>query len=482
VVGLVGTGCSHGQITLCIPVASLSAIIRDAPAGRALRFRQPELSGLTKSWKFRPKSPPGGLAESWVYHNYKPGAEMEIPGKDRHWILALRRIPHCGPVAVGLAYAALALSWQVLSVHYNYGGNWTALFCTGATQRIPRHLLVENIYALPGVAGYDGQFYHYIAHDPLGRSGLTQYIDAPALRYGRILVPGLAHLLAAGRPGYIDTAYFAGILLFVFLGACWLGRFASLHHRSPAWGLLFLALPATLTSIDRMTVDVALVALWVGFAVYVTARSEGHLYVLLALAPLARETGLILTATYCLWAILRKDFRKAALATLMTVPSVAWFLYLRLVFQGNYAGWLDLASFRGLLGVFDHPLPGPGTSAIDMAVGAANLLGVAGSLVALALAFRFRFKKSDGVLNAAMVVQGAFGLALAAFGSRDVWIHVYGYGRLLSPLLTLLALRFLARRTQSDLVPISMLMPGIGLQFASQAWHVVRGLAEAVAG
>jgi hypothetical protein len=46
----------------------------------------------------------------------------------------------------------------------------------------------------------------------------------------------------------------------VFLGCYWIGRFAVLHRRHPLWGLLFLAVPAVLVSIDRMTVDVALAA------------------------------------------------------------------------------------------------------------------------------------------------------------------------------------------------------------------------------
>jgi hypothetical protein len=46
----------------------------------------------------------------------------------------------------------------------------------------------------------------------------------------------------------------------------------------------------------------------------------------------------------------------------------------------------------------------------------------------------------------------------------------------LSPLLVLLALRSLERRRWSDLAPMLLLLPRIGMQFFSQLVAVVRGL------
>ena len=42
--------------------------------------------------------------------------------------------------AYGLIAVLLALTWQYLAVHYNYAGNWTALFCTGAKLSQPPSL------------------------------------------------------------------------------------------------------------------------------------------------------------------------------------------------------------------------------------------------------------------------------------------------------------------------------------------------------
>src|SRR5437868_7133213 len=130
--------------------------------------------------------------------------------------------PRCLVFAL-LATACLA-SWQALTVRYSYGGNWSALFCTGSTiEVIPPALKSENIYRLPDSVGYDGQFYHLIAHDPLLRRNFSAFIDDPRYRYARILVPGLAFLLAFGQDARIDAAYLCVVWLAIFLGAYWTG-------------------------------------------------------------------------------------------------------------------------------------------------------------------------------------------------------------------------------------------------------------------
>jgi len=60
--------------------------------------------------------------------------------------LALHRFP--GPLAG-------------VTVHFSYGGNWTALYCTGALFKPPPdELRPEHIYIFANSNGYDGQVYH----------------------------------------------------------------------------------------------------------------------------------------------------------------------------------------------------------------------------------------------------------------------------------------------------------------------------------
>jgi len=98
-----------------------------------------------------------------------------------------------------LGCAALAFFWQSLTVHFNYGGNWTALFCIGSQYERPPELNIERPYVFQNSPGYDGAVYHYIAHDPFMQHDLLPYVDAPRYRYRRILIPLAAYTLALGR-------------------------------------------------------------------------------------------------------------------------------------------------------------------------------------------------------------------------------------------------------------------------------------------
>lgn len=396
-------------------------------------------------------------------------------------MLISRRIPLAKSLAAGLVCAALALAWQALTVRYNYGGNWTGLFCTGANQRIPGKLAAERIYVVPNSDGFDGQFYHYLAHDPLLRSGLTRYVDAPRLRGRRILVPALAFLLAGGQQRHIDSAYFAVVLLFVFLGGYWLSRFAVLHGRHFGWGILFLTLPGVLTSIDRMTIDVALAAFWVGFAVYAARSDSRGLYWVLALAALTRETGFVLAATYCLYMLWQKQTVKALWAALALLPSLAWYLYVFLTLPPDTNGWVFLR-VGGLLAAVLNPFPYPWSAAYNAFVIAVDYLALAGILLAVFLALRQVMRRSGGILELAVAVQGVLGLVFVVFGFREIWVHIYGYARLLSPVVELLALRSLSRKSPADLLPIPMVLPRFALQWGGQALAIARGLAAPFTG
>lgn len=394
----------------------------------------------------------------------------------------LRRLLTVRPLTVGLAAVALAFAWQVLTVRYNYGANWTGLFCTGANQNVPRPLTGEEIFALPNSFGYDGQFYHYIAHDPLGRSRLPDYIDAPRMRFTRILVPGLAYILAAGQPRFIDAAYFAVILLSLFLGAFWLARLAELQGQPAAWGLLFLVFPASAVSIDRMTVDVALAALWLAFAAAWKLGRERWMLPVLVLAPLVRETGVLLVAAYCLWLISRRAWRRAGVTAAAVTPFVAWNLYVWAKFPPYHAGWLVTSPVRGVSAAAAYLISSLSMTAVSGLAASLNLVAVAGTLTAVALAFRFGVRLPEGMLEAGLALYGTLGVLMAAFGSLDIWVHVYGHARLLTPLFVLLAWRALARRTWTDLAPLALVTPAVGLQLAGDAWRIARGVVSGVLG
>ena len=143
---------------------------------------------------------------------------MERPVADR---------PRRAALVCAVAAAGVALAWQALTVRANFAGDWSAFYYTGAFSRVPPPLAAERVYTIPGSAGYDGQYYHFIAHDPWLRRGFAAYVDNPRMRWRRILVPGLAALLSGFDDDYTDSLYEVVLLASVFLGAYWLSRWGA---------------------------------------------------------------------------------------------------------------------------------------------------------------------------------------------------------------------------------------------------------------
>ncbi len=177
--------------------------------------------------------------------------------------------------------------------------------------------------------GYDGQYYRLIAEDPLLLRHTADFIDGPRLRYRRILVPALAYIGAMGRPLYVNPAYITVVILFLGAGAYWLSLYAGVIGRSRWWGLAFILVPAAFLSIDRLTVDIALAALTIAFALYWKTGQIRPLYVVLLFAPLARETGFLLLAAYVLYELFQKRWTTAAVMSTAGIPAMLWFLYVQ---------------------------------------------------------------------------------------------------------------------------------------------------------
>lgn len=373
----------------------------------------------------------------------------------------------------GATAAAILFTWQFLTVAFNYGGNWSALFCTGSRLKQPPVLAGENIHRFADSYGYDGQFYHYIAHDPLLQEGLDAYVDAPRLRYRRILVPGLAWLAAGGRRRWVDEAYFTAILAFGFLGAYWLSRLAAGCGRSPAWGLAFTLIPSVVISVDRMTVDIALAALAVAFVLYQREPRPAALGLTLAAAALARETGLVLVAACCLAELRAKRFRRAAWFAATAVPAAGWYGYVNWNTRPYSADWLG-APFAGIVRRMLEPagyrLPPLGAALVT----GLDYLALAGVLAAFLLGLVLVWKRDFSRQGLATALLALAGILLAR---ADAWQDMYGFPRTLTPLLMLPALRALQGGPLWYAAPLLMAAPRVLLQLGPQALGVARHLA-----
>jgi hypothetical protein len=314
-------------------------------------------------------------------------------------------------------------------------------------------------------------YYHLIAHDPLLRKGYSSYVDNPRLRWRRILVPGLANLLAGGRDTRVDLAYLFVTIAAVFFGAFWLSRYCTLYGHHPAWGLLFLTVPAVLVSLDRQTVDAALAALGIGFIRYY-GRSSWKGLALLGLLPLARETGLCLTAGTMLSELRRGHWGRLALAAASAVPFVAWVAYVHAHTSRDGTPWLSLP-FAGIIARTLHPVQYELTGRWLTTAAILDYLAVLGIWLALGFVIHLLFRRPLGLLEWCLA---AFGLAVIWLGKADIWGGAYEFGRTMSPLLFLLMMLAVSTRQYRYLLPMAMVLPRIALQYQPQVFGIVAGL------
>jgi hypothetical protein len=372
------------------------------------------------------------------------------------------------PLAAALLCTALGLSWQLLTVHFNYGGNLTALFCHGSQYPLPQGLAFEHIYVFPDSGGYDGQSYHYMAHDPFDRSDIGQAVPDPWRRYPRILLPGIAHLLALGRPEWIDVSFLLSNLLFLGLGAYWLGQLLSRIGVHPMLAAAYFALPVAITSLDRMLVDLALTSLALGFAVYLYAESRWKLYLILAAAALCRETGFLLWAAYAIHLLWLRRYRWIVIFATALLPAVLWNMWARSIPGGAVFFVPSIRPLWGMLQAMLHPRTYAFSAWEVGVIHTLEWLQMAGILLAIILALRHvRELGCDAVRNACFLWA-----CLAISLTLNEYDDPLAGARVLAPLLLFQFLQA-GRLTR---LPLLLVTPRVWLQLMPQALGILRGL------
>ncbi len=379
----------------------------------------------------------------------------------------VRRLP---PWALAAVAALAVFGWQWTTVTANYGGNWTALFCTGSVEPPPALVAAERIYIFQGSTGYDGQIYHYIAHDPFLQTGLGTSMGDARFRYRRILVPALAYALALGRFQWIDGAFVAVCLLSIALGVYWACRYTQMKGLAAAWGLLFLLFPGTPVTVDRLVLDGALAAATAAFLLY-AERPGWKLFLVLCCAPLIRETGFLLIAGYCGWLLLRRRWGMAAAYLSSVLPALAWFAYVGLRTAPSATYRTSLVPFSGIIRAALHPFEyPPGTPLIGW-VQAADGVALGGCVLAIVLAFMCFVRRPADPTRIAMVLFAALAVILQR---TDVWQNAFNYGRIFAPLFVCLGAMAAQTRRASLLLPAALMAPRLAIQFAPQILGIAR--------
>lgn len=383
-----------------------------------------------------------------------------------------------GPRLIGLSAALIAFVVEWSIVVATFAGDWTGLFHTGSLSRIDTALVGERLAVSPGGHGYDGQYYHLIAHDPFMKRGLEKQCDAPRLRYRRILVPLLGSIGGVVHKDWIDPALHAANIGFIALGAYWAAILAMRAGRSHVWGLLTLLSPAVIIGMPRFLVDIPIQSLALGCAVY-AGRSPRLLYLLLATAPLVRDTGALLAAGWCAYLLWNRRWKEFGVYATCAIPVCLWWWWVQtrtadfvshLFVGGDMGSILMRIPVAAFIGRFFEPFLPPEVHWISTATDYVSLVGVA---IALVLIYLHWFRNRH---DPAVWIVAALASMVPIAGGGIGWYDPLGYPRVLSPWIAMLAFDGVLSRRWLHVVPLVMMLPRIAIQFAPDMLAVVRWL------
>jgi hypothetical protein len=199
---------------------------------------------------------------------------------------------------VGVGYAL----WAAYYVHYHpvvslaHVGAQFQRQGGGRSDPIARlHPVTDN------TVGYDGQFFLYIALDPIRA---RSYLDEPAYRYARPAYPLAARALALGRGGAVPWALLilgiAGAVAATFAASAWLEG----EGLSPWYGALAGIYPGLFLAVS-WDLSEALAYGLAALALLAFGRSGERRVtaagVLFGAAALTRETTLLFPVAFAIW-------------------------------------------------------------------------------------------------------------------------------------------------------------------------------------
>lgn len=178
-----------------------------------------------------------------------------------------------------------------------------------------------------GTEGYDGQFVYYIARDP---NTAAQYLDVPAYRFQRILLPILGRVLAFGQPSFIPwTLLFVNLI--ALAGGTWLLEQLLVRQSVSRWYALTYGLTIGIFASVRLSLSEPLAYALVLVGITLAGRDRWALSALVfALAALAKETTLFFVAGYGLYLLAGGRLRTAiSFGAIASVPFFIWQIILR---------------------------------------------------------------------------------------------------------------------------------------------------------
>jgi len=183
---------------------------------------------------------------------------------------------------------------------------------------------------------------------------------------------------------------------------------------------------------------------------------------------------------YLLW---NRRFRWALVCASSAIPALVWYAYVSAhtsVEVGRWAtllptatSWFSAIPLKGLLVRMVRPYHYRVTPAVQWAVMLFDYVALLFVGLAIFIAIRMAWKRQAGPTEICLY----FYTLMAIFLSfQDAWTEVYGFGRILSPLLVLLALTGLARRNWIAVLPVLIVGARALLQLAPQSLKILQAV------
>jgi len=207
----------------------------------------------------------------------------------------------------------------------------------------------------PNDVGYDGQFYYYMAVDPLHAAS---HMDNAPFRYQRILLSIIVWILSLG--GHATLAAWWLLIVNVVGTLAGTAALAVLLQRrglSPWFSLAFGLFFGQFASITHDVPDGLAAGLVIFAALAIDRERWKEATLWLAAAGLTRETTMIFAGAFALDALVQHRWGRAALLLSSAIPLIIWLIVIRLtlgasgLFVSSVVSREPKIPFAGLAGI-----------------------------------------------------------------------------------------------------------------------------------
>jgi len=231
------------------------------------------------------------------------------------------------------------------------GGGDPLILMTIGTQYNPD--LADHAYS---EEGYDGQYTYYIAENP---ETASQYIDVPAYRFQRILLPISGRILALGQSSIIPFALII-VNLMALAGGTYILEQLLISHNVSRWFAIGYGLSIGVFGSARLMTTETLAYALVLLAIWLYQREKWQWSAMIfALSAFSKEMTLIFVAGHVLYLFTQKEWKRGILFGLIAgIPFAIWQLVLFSWFNsfgigsgGDLATGFEIFPFWGYLGI-----------------------------------------------------------------------------------------------------------------------------------